>query len=82
MKTGEKAYALGMDYEDGRHMGTVSEKLLDLVQAAGKRATDPENQKAYIQGQLDKIIGIGEGLNIAKDSTKGAVVAGWTALTD
>lgn len=81
-QTGEKSYALGMDYEEERDTRSVYEKLADFGKASAARATDPEGQQAYIQGQLDKIIGIGEGLNIAKDSTKAAVVAGWTALTD
>ena len=77
MKAGDSAYALGMDYEEGRDMRTASEKLSNFVQAAGKLATDPEVQKAYSQGQFDKLIGIGEGLNLAKNSTKAAMAAGW-----
>ncbi|HEY9868273.1 MAG TPA: hypothetical protein V6D08_03845, partial [Candidatus Obscuribacterales bacterium] len=82
VQTGEKSFAVAMDYEEGRDTRSIYEKLADFGQAALSRATDPEGQKAYIQGQLDKIIGIGEGLNIAKESTKAAVVAGWNALTD
>jgi filamentous hemagglutinin len=81
-KIGDNFYAVGMDYEEGRDSRSIYEKLSDLGKSAASTATDPEGQKAYIQGQLDKIIGIGEGLNIAKDGTKAAVVAGLTALTD
>lgn len=80
--TDKKTYALGMDYEEGRDTRSVYEKLSDFGTAASKRAADTEGQTAYIQGQLDKMIGVGEGLNIAKDSTKAAAFAGWTALTD
>jgi filamentous hemagglutinin len=81
-RIGNNLYAGGMDYEEGRDTRTIYEKLSDFGEVAAAMATDPEGQKAYIQGQIDKIIGIGEGLNIAKDSTKALVVAGWTALTD
>ncbi len=81
-QTGEKSYALGIGYEEGRDSRSIYQKLSDFAQAAAARATDLEEQRAYIQGQLDKIIGIGEGLNIAKDSTKAAVAAGWNALID
>lgn len=77
-----KSFALGMDYEEGRDTRSVYQKMTDFARAAGKRAADPEGWKSYIQGELDKMIGVGEGLNIAKESTKGAVVAGWNALTD
>lgn len=77
-----QSFALGMDYEDKRDHRSVYKKMTEFAQAAGKRAADPEGWKSYIQGELDKMIGVGEGLNIAKDSTKGAVAAGWNALTD
>lgn len=77
-----KSFALGMDYEEGRDTRSVYQKMTDFARAAGKRAADPEGWKSYIQGELDKMIGVGEGLNIAKESTKGAVVAGWNAFTD
>lgn len=77
-----KSFALGMDYEEQRESRSVYQKLSDFAQAAGERVADPDRWKAYIQGELDKMIGVGEGLNIAKETTKGAVVAGWNALTD
>lgn len=77
-----KSFALGMDYEEGRDTRSVYQKMTDFARAAGRRAADPEGWKSYIQGELDKMIGVGEGLNIAKENTKGAVVAGWNALTD
>lgn len=77
-----KSFALGMDYEEQRDTRSVYEKLADFGRAAAKRAADPEGWKAYIQGELDKMLGVAEGLNIAKDSTKAGLVAGWNALTD
>lgn len=81
-KIGKNIYAGGMDYEEGRDIRSIYEKLTDFGKAAAVRALDHEGQKIYIQGQLDKIVGIGEGLNTAKESTKEAVVAGSTALTN
>ena len=81
-RIGDNSYASGMDYEEARDTRSIYDKLADFGKATAARALDPVEQKAYIQGQLDKIIGIGEGLNIAKESTKASVVAGWTALID
>jgi len=75
-------FALGMDYEERRDTRTPSEKLSAFTQAATKRATDPEGWKTYFQGEIDKAIGIAEGLNIAKEETKSAAALGWKALTD
>lgn len=77
-----KSFALGLEYEDKRDNRSAYQKLMDFTQAAGKHATNQDEWTSYIQGELDKMIGVGEGLNLAKDSTKGAVVAGWNALTD
>lgn len=77
------SFALGMDYEEGRHdVRTPTDKLHDFLSAAANNAANPDNYKQYIQGELDKLIGVAEGLNIAKEQTKGAVAAGWKALTD
>ncbi len=81
-KVTENAYQLGMDYETTSDTRTPSQKLHDFVEAAAKRASDPGGQKADIQGELDKLIGIGEGLNTAKEKFKGAAAVGWKALTD
>ncbi len=81
VKKSEKSYALGMDHEqeDSR---TGAQKVADFVQAAAKRTSDPEGQQTYIQGQLDKIAGVYEGMGIAKDQSKAQAVAGWKAMTD
>lgn len=81
-KVKNTSFALGMNYEEGRDTRSAYEKMTDFARAAGRRAADPEGWKTYIQGELDKMIGVGEGLNIAKEQTKGAVAAGWKALTD
>lgn len=76
----KKTFALGMDYENQPR--SYIEKMGDIVQSAARRATDPEGQQKYIQNELDKIIGIGRGLNIAKEETKELAQVGWKALTD
>lgn len=79
----KSSFALGMDYEDkDPDTRTPIDKLGDFMEAAKRRATDPEGWKAWAQGQINKLGGIGEGLNEAKDETKAAVAAGWKALTD
>jgi hypothetical protein len=86
-QTGSKRFELGMQYQENANVDrSPAERLRDFVQASGKNAvdfaTDPKAQQAYLQGQLDKLIGIGEGLHAAKEHTKGAVSEGWNALTD
>lgn len=78
-QVGPMAFSLGLAYEENR---TFSQKMTDFAIAASGRLLDPEDQKAYAQQQIDKVLGIGEGLNIAKDSTKLAAVTAWNALTD
>jgi hypothetical protein len=78
-QVGAKTFSLGLAYEENR---TFSRKMTDFAIGARGRLLDPEDQKAYAQQQIDKILGIGEGLNIAKESTKLAAVSAWKALTD
>lgn len=77
-----RTFALGLSYVGSREKIDVYKTLADFATAAGNRALDPDEWKAYIQAELDKMIGVGEGANIAKESTKSTVVAGWNALTD
>jgi hypothetical protein len=76
-------YATGLDYNAE---GKPSNKLLDFAQSAAARAMSPEARQAAIQGFIDKTIGIGEGLNQAKEDVKTgsqqAATAAWTALHD
>jgi hypothetical protein len=72
----------GMDWVQSADARSASEKLQDFLGALGKNGTNPESHKQYIQGELDKLIGIGEGLHISKEQTKGAAAAGWKALND
>lgn len=81
-KTGPRSFALGMDYEEKSDSGPSLEKIGDFVKAAAARATDPVVWQTYIDEQVEKFVGIGEGLNTAKEHTKEAVQTGWTALTD
>lgn len=77
------SFSLGMDYEDDASTTrNPIEKLGDFMQAATRRASDPEGWKSWAQGEIDKFAGIGAGLNEAKEETKAAVAAGLKALTD
>lgn len=74
----------GLDYnQNGLPFG---QKLANFVQSAEARLMDPDGQKAYVQGLIDKVIGIGQGLNEAKEEVKtGTTIAAtkaWTALND
>lgn len=82
VKTGYKSFSLGLDYEETPNTKTPVEKLLDFMQASGKRATDPEGWKAWAQSEITKLSGTGAGLNDAKVETKTAVAAGWKAMRD
>lgn len=82
MLADKKTFTLGMDYEERRDVRSVYQKLADFGQVSAKKAANPEEWQSYIQAEIDKMIGVGEGLNIAKEHTKGTVEAGWRALTD
>ncbi len=82
-KIGDNFFALGITKQDAAaDTRTAGERLQDFMQAATKRATDPEGWKTWAQGEINKFAGIGAGLNEAKEETKAAVAAGWKALTD
>ncbi|CAN5122671.1 hypothetical protein BH11CYA1_BH11CYA1_16220 [soil metagenome] len=57
-------------------------KLTNFVQSAEARLLDPVGQQKYFQGQIDKIQGIGDGLNLAKEEMKDAGRKAWEALQD
>ncbi len=61
---------------------TFQQKLSNFVQSAEARLLDPAGQQKYFQGQIDKIQGIGDGLNIAKEEMKDAGRKAWEALQD
>ncbi len=75
----KRSYALAVEYQEGR---TPSQALTDFSKSAIGRLTDQEGQRAYFQGQIDKVCGIYAGLDIAKEDTKKGAVVAWTALTD
>lgn len=81
-QTGASSYNVGLDLVVGIDPRTPGEKFNDFFNAAVSRATDPKGWQTYLDGQVQKFIGIGEGLNIGKEHTKEAVAAGWKALTD
>ena len=74
----------GLDYNDVQV--PLSQKLADFAKSAQARLLDPKGRQAYVQGMLDEITGVGEGLNIAKEevkeATKTAATKAWTALCD
>lgn len=77
----DRAFELGLSYDE-RDTRSLYTKLSDFATAAMTRATDSAGQEAFIQGELDKMLGVAEGLNIAKEHTKDAVSVGFNALTD
>jgi hypothetical protein len=74
----------GLDYN--KENVPFSQKLANFTQSAEARLMDPEGQKAYVQGLIDKVVGVGLGLNEAKDEVKTtamiAATKAWTALKD
>ena len=74
----------GLDYYEDKV--PLSQKLANFAQSAQARLMDPSGRQNYFQGLLDKTLGIGEGLNLAKeevkDATKLAAAKAWTALND
>lgn len=82
-KLNEQSYSLGMNYQEGeappRDLG---EKIGDFAAAAARRATDPQGWQTWFDGEVQKVCGIAEGLNEAKEETKTAVAAGFKALAD
>lgn len=74
----------GLDYNTDNV--PPSSKLFDFAQSATARLISEEGRQEYFQGQIDKVLGIGEGLNLAKEevktSTQQAVSKAWTALQD
>lgn len=82
MKTGESAYSLGLDFETVPPERPLEEKLHDFVAAAAHRATDPDGWKSYFLSQQEKALGIGDGLNLAKEEIKKAAARGITSLLD
>lgn len=65
-------FSLGMDYDEGRVL-TPDEKLQEFLPSAATSATDPEQYKRYIQVEINKLIGVAEGMNQAKEETKAGV---------
>ena len=74
----------GLDYNTQNI--ALSQKLVAFVNSAQARLLDPAGRQAYFQGMLDETLGVGEGLNIAKEELKSSVSVSaqkaWTALCD
>lgn len=60
----------GLDYN--RENVPFSQKISNFVQSAEARLMDPAARKAYLQGMIDKTIGVGVGLNEVKEEIKGS----------
>ncbi len=62
------------------------ERLADFAGSAANRAvdflTDRQVLDQFVQDEREKFIGIGEGLNEAKENVKALARAGWTSVTD
>lgn len=78
-KDGSVLLKVNEPVEDQRDAG---QKLQDFMQAAAKRATDPEGWKTWAQSEINKFSGVWEGLNEVKEESKSAAAAGWKAMTD
>lgn len=78
----DQSFALGLAYEEKLDLRSPGEKLQQFIAAAAKNASDVHNYQQYIDGELDKLVGVGEGLNTAKEQTKAAGTAALKALTD
>ncbi len=60
----------------------LHQKLSNFAHSGEARLLDPAGQQKYFQGQIDKIHGIGDGLNLAKEEMKDAGRKAWEALQD
>jgi len=62
------------------------ERLADFAGSAAYRAvdflTDKQALDQFVQDEREKFIGVGEGLNEAKENVKALARAGWTSVTD
>lgn len=82
LKTGPHSYSLGLDMESSVPPRSLGDKLNDFVHAAAARATDPQGWKQYLNAQSEKALGIGDGLNAAKEETKKAGARAITSVLD
>lgn len=82
----KKTFSLGLSYEEGSPplQNETMEKMSRFLQAATHRAeafiTNPDAQAKYIEEQKEKFIGIGIGLNDAKEAFKALAGEGWKQL--
>jgi hypothetical protein len=60
---------------------TASEKILDFVNAASTNACHLENYTHYFHSEIDKLTGVAEGMNIAKEELKANAGASWNSFT-
>jgi hypothetical protein len=79
-RVGPKTFSMGLTFHDAEH--TPTEKLTAFIGAAAGRASNPEAYKTYVQEEITKLLGVAEGLNLAKEETKTAAGHAWKALTD
>lgn len=83
-----KTFELGLTYSDTPPLAETEpgKKLQIFATRAYERAaqfiTSPSAHLAYLKAQQQKLIGIGEGLNEAKEGFKKAVAGGFMMVTD
>lgn len=81
-----KTFALGLEYRDIPASNHLADKLCVFAQSAYQRAatglTDQEAVEVYWRSQGEKLVGIGEGLNEAKEGVKTAARTLWNAAAD
>lgn len=61
---------------------SVGQKLIDFGAAAVHRATDSHGWKQWVNDEQQKFLGIGDGLNAAKEEVKKSAVNAASALVD
>lgn len=75
-------YATGIVLNPNKDLRSPEEKFKDFADAAVHRLTDPRSIQDYTTSEQEKLAGIGEGLNSAKEKVKATAVAAWNAVTD
>ncbi|MCA0316226.1 MAG: hypothetical protein LCH63_20565 [Candidatus Melainabacteria bacterium] len=84
VEVGPQVIRAGLDYNVDNQ--PLSQKLAKFAESAQARLMDPAGRQAYFQGLIDKTLGIGEGLNEAKEEIKsglsGAAQKAWTGIKD
>jgi len=81
-KLSENYYATGIVLNPPHEFHSSEEKLASFADAACRRMLDSRSYQNYFTSEKEKFVGIGEGLNTAKEQTKASAVAAWNAISD